>query len=226
MIGREETSRGGKISPLENGSWLQQIEGQQLGRSSHTGGRSMQSRGVRRSSCRRGRAGGPRRAGRRRGGGQPDGRRRDGGRPDGRRRAAMAEEVGRGRDWRPADGDEEAATGEDEGAALDPRRADLRRPDPRRAATAAAGGRQRPPPAAGSATGGWLDGRRAAERTTAALLPQRATMEGIAAAAATTQRGEKMDLGLEEMLAPRSRLMLPGAAQGRWWCLRDLRFQP
>ena len=40
------------------------------------------------------------------------------------------------------------------------------------------------------------------------------------------RKGEKMDLGLEEMLAPRSRLMLPGAAQGRWWCLRDLRFQP
>ena len=39
-------------------------------------------------------------------------------------------------------------------------------------------------------------------------------------------KGKKMDLGLEEMLAPRSRLMLPGAAQGRWWCLRDLRFQP
>ena len=42
---RRDEQRG-KISPLGRGSWLQQIEGQQLGRSSHTGGRTMQSRGA------------------------------------------------------------------------------------------------------------------------------------------------------------------------------------
>jgi len=42
---RRDEQRG-KISPLGRGSWLQQIEGQQLGRSSHAGGRTMQSRGA------------------------------------------------------------------------------------------------------------------------------------------------------------------------------------
>jgi len=42
---RRDEQRG-KISPLGRGSWLQQIEGQQLGRSSHAGGRTRQSRGA------------------------------------------------------------------------------------------------------------------------------------------------------------------------------------